>query len=434
MFRSLRHNFDYQLIGFALLFLGFFIPVPWLKTATFVCFLALMLFRQGFINSIPMSLRSPALWGFILFFLLHIAGMFYSDDEDRGMKLLVLRIPLLLFPLFLLPKPLSSRELRPVFLLFAWITVAAGYAGFFKQLIYVFQVDPDTGWLYNDNLVSLYRLQAVYYGMYVCVAFLILVNEIMVGPREKRKTWLLVFGLFSCVFLNFMMASRMSMAMLYLGGFVLVLLQSKGRVVWRRAFIALAAGGVAVVLLLLLFPRTLNRYTELINGRMDYEFSAPAEISHFGDNDSRDKWNGLNTRLALWNRAAAAIKERPWFGSGTGDHLRDLMVEYEKVDFKLALHRNFRTHNQFLEVLVMFGMAGLAIYLLILIPVYASVIKKRDMLGLVIITVLVFGMLTEDVLSKNQGVMFYGFFMAVLASGATLKFGESQTHYLPGKA
>lgn len=81
-------------------------------------------------------------WVLISFYLLHLLGMLYTQDISRGTDDLRNKLPLLTLPIILLStKPINSKELKNLFLLFFLAVIVSSlccffvYLGFTKKII-----------------------------------------------------------------------------------------------------------------------------------------------------------------------------------------------------------------------------------------------------------------------------------------------------------
>lgn len=108
------------------------------------------------------------------------------------------------------------------------------------------------------------------------------------------------------------------------------------------------------------------------------------------------------------------IKKNPLVGVGTGDIDDAFANYYEETDSKLLPEYRFRSHNQYLAIIVAFGILGLLWYLFsLLYPVVADK-KNRNYLYLVFLFIMMLSMFTEDTLETQIGVTLFAFFNSFL--------------------
>jgi len=127
--------------------------------------------------------------------------------------------------------------------------------------------------------------------------------------------------------------------------------------------------------------------------------------------------SSLMQRLEFWKASGGIISEHWLSGVGTGDMNHAFVEQYEKMDTKLASAQWWRSHNQYLSILIGFGFIGLAWFLFSLI--YPAVVKRgfQDYFFLTFFIIAMLSMLTEDTLESQAGVSFFYFFFAFLLFG-----------------
>lgn len=111
-------------------------------------------------------------------------------------------------------------------------------------------------------------------------------------------------------------------------------------------------------------------------------------------------------RIELWTNAAALIKENPLFGVGTGDIADKFEQKLKERNSQLYLSK-LRTHNEYLTILLTFGIIGFALFMFWLVyPAY----KQRLFYNFIYFTfffILCVSMTTEDTLDNVAGIMFF---------------------------
>lgn len=115
-------------------------------------------------------------------------------------------------------------------------------------------------------------------------------------------------------------------------------------------------------------------------------------------------------RLEFWKASAGIIRDNWITGVGTGDMNIAFDRQYNRMHTKLAHDQRWRSHNQFLSILVGFGIFGL---LWFLIAVYAPPLMSgfdKDFFLRIFLLIATLSMLTEDTIESQTGVTFFAFF------------------------
>jgi O-antigen ligase len=149
-----------------------------------------------------------------------------------------------------------------------------------------------------------------------------------------------------------------------------------------------------------------NRFSNRIsfvpkNVNLDYEKS-PENTDGY--------WGSINLRIALAKNALEIIKSNPVLGTGIGDEKSERLKQYNLNHFYFGINQEFNEHNQYLNILLSSGAIGLLILLNLLGYPFLKSFQNSDFLYLAFITLIVFSFLSENYLSRLQGVSFFAFF------------------------
>ncbi len=130
-------------------------------------------------------------------------------------------------------------------------------------------------------------------------------------------------------------------------------------------------------------------------------------------------------RIEYLKASAHIIKHNFWIGVGTGDLPLHFKKAYQEIDTVLKEKWQWRSHNQYLSILVGFGFFGLLWFLFVLLYPYFSSATSRHFLYTIFMAVLLMSMLTEDTIENQAGVTFFAFFNAFFLLAAK-SLGEKQ--------
>ncbi len=124
-------------------------------------------------------------------------------------------------------------------------------------------------------------------------------------------------------------------------------------------------------------------------------------------------------RLELWKTAVRLIRKHPLIGVGTGDLKMSFKNELTLMHSPLqnAKEGLFSSHNQFLNILVLFGVVGLGWFLLAIIYPAIRTNGFRDYFFLIFLILSLVSMLTDDTLKSQDGVTFFAFFYSFFLFG-----------------
>jgi hypothetical protein len=120
--------------------------------------------------------------------------------------------------------------------------------------------------------------------------------------------------------------------------------------------------------------------------------------------------NSVTQRFEYWRIGWNLFKDNMILGVGTGDINDEYRKQYRKDKSELIYKFRNRAHNQFLTILISFGIFGFVIFIGTLIfPFYNSTISS-NILYLFFFTLIIVSFMGEDTLETQAGVTFFAFF------------------------
>ena len=125
--------------------------------------------------------------------------------------------------------------------------------------------------------------------------------------------------------------------------------------------------------------------------------------------------HSVTQKLDFFLTGYRVFRAHPLFGTGTGDMVKEILMQYERDGSKLDLQFRRMPHNQYLTVLISFGIVGFILFWgAMLLPIFIRG-KARDLLFSVFLIIILLSMIGEDTLETHTGVTFfalcYGIFL-----------------------
>jgi O-antigen ligase len=280
----------------------------------------------GYYRNLKKLFESPIGLGLLLFYGWQAMSLFYSGNKLIGSMWLEYRSPMVYLPILLATSKPGVIPVRKLLLLFAWSSALAALLGLICGIVMTLNTG-DTGFLYNDNLGLLFDRQAVYFGMYInfaIILFLYFLQERTIAQPLYRN--LATASVVLMILLNYLLASRVAMGVLLLTlaiyvGF-LILKQKR----YLTGLIILFGVFILAMIAAQVFPKTVKRLVSVTNSSYAYDNMHP--VDHFNGEISKENWNSLNTRLAIWHCGKEVLKRHPLFGTGIGDVGDEMIEEY----------------------------------------------------------------------------------------------------------
>ena len=400
---SLKENISRSINWAAcLVFTGLFFSIPISNITIFIllasCLFSLNFpaFRKSIQESLPIQLL-------LAFYLLHILGLVNTQNMDNGLFVLEKKLTLLLFPLLLFPawQNLPSPERSTLPFRIGLITIASSVVFLVLAVINKF-IYYDALAFHRDYFAS---IPYVFYSIYFATGSLLLLNSLYdrwKNPKTRIPMVLILAG-YSLIMLVLIASKTGILAYaIGLGCFLYVRLPS------RRLFYASAAGVIlSLVLLLVAYPTTLNRFLELTK---NLSVVTEDTLTH------PEQFTGLNLRLYFWKSSITQLWQdnRLITGIGTGDGQDYLNMTYAKHHLDQYGYKDFDAHSQWVMTLLQLGLLGVSLLAATIIAAIRLTRKFQAYDFLFFAWIIFCFSLSESVLEANKGVVFFALFFCLL--------------------
>lgn len=377
------------LIALILLFLPFSIQLS--NLAIVISFLY-WLISGKFKSKLEILLnRQLAIILFTGIFFIYLFSSIYSSDITRVLKILERNLPILIIPIMIGSfdwKKSMLFNLLNIFLLGCFMVSV--YAVF--KTIYYFNLHPEEYYFEFAlwKLPQLVHFHAPYFALYLVIgnicAFMMLSSENL-GLNKKRV--LLIFLAVSNLLL-FFISSRT----------------------------ALFANWLLIIIVIISYYHSKKKYWEIL-----LSFSAMVIIFiiayhnipflHTKISNILREGYGTFFRLQVAEITINLFKESPIIGYGIGDSYQVLQQEY--MERGLQKYIGLNTHNQYLFYLLSTGAIGAIFFFSMLSYSFNLALKQKKRTYLAILFVFCICFLTEEILSRQKGIVLFAIFNSLFA-------------------
>jgi len=408
-----------RIAGWGIIVLAFIIPSGlYSLDLAVLALIGIARILQGDIRQYRPFLKKPTVFFPILFYLYIFSGFFFSKNFGQALSTLSEKLPFLLYPLIIgctagIEEGVIRKARRAFVLsLVLSLAIAVLYAAGDMLITHVCTVQLGESFYNKWNWYGLTRVFKDWHPSYVAafcnlaIAFLLWPQQpstTTAGKEDKRRP-----------------AGYAIAASLFLSGCVFLLNSVTGIITWCCLLLCLAAiwlhrrrmplavnlgAGIALVALLAGFLYVNPLALEKINKLREKGWSAT---------DKQDQRTVLSIRVAKWSTYLEIFREHPLFGTTAGD-IKDLRkVAYTKKGYTdLALY-NYNAHNQYIETLTAYGIAGCSLFLAVL-WVAIPLNKQSNPLLLPFMLITLISFTTESFLERQQGLNFFMFFYSLLS-------------------
>ncbi len=350
-----------------------------------------------------------------LFYLLEIAGLFYTHHFSNGFyhaqtEASFFVIPLLFFSYEKIDKKLTNNILGAFCLTVFLTSLYCVITG-----IIHYTQSGDISSLFFKDLVSPIHQHPVYFSVYTLICMVYLFFSIN-GSASVKKIFLLLAALIYFSLLLFLLRSKMVVAITFIYAvyqLTLILVYRKG----LSRFTALYPLWLISMILIILF--TSNPFSKQVNLLYVTDWSKIHETRFNSD----DRFGDIGIRLTLGKFGIHILNEsRAWiFGVSPGDAQNDVNLKiissgmftgYPGTDDHGFI--NYNLHDQYLQTLLNSGIVGLILLLGILLVVYKKSYENKDPVLFFTLFAFTSFFLTESVLERQMGIVPFFFFVSIL--------------------
>lgn len=345
--------------------------------------------------------QKTLLFAVVLFYLIHITGLLFTEDIHNGFVDLRIKLPLLLFPvIFLFTNKLYSKFSHLIFSAFLFSIIGKIFFLLIRAT-YFYPVTHIYAFFYSRFS---YNVHPSYFSMYVTFALIIVLYLYeKFGQNRKHLLFTILISLFLFI-INFLLESKTGIFTFFL------IISIYGIVKLYKKYKLLLAATLGIIVLLF--------YAEVRhNPRM-------FDLFHTKIKNIKNSTTASNeVRVLVLKSALKLIQQNP-FGYGTGDVKSVLMSEYQKEGYTGAYENKLNAHNQYLETTIGLGIQGILLLLFILIFALAIAIKRKNYLLYLFIVLVGMNFLTESMLNRQNGVVFFSFFLTLLVAIQNSKYSQ----------
>ncbi|HQQ97468.1 MAG TPA: O-antigen ligase family protein [Cyclobacteriaceae bacterium] len=362
-------------------------------------------------------------WPFLLFFGLHVAGLIYTDDQQRGLMEVEKKLSFFVLPLIAASgQPIDAQwisRIRNGFIGSCLLVVVISLAWFVFTMSLgpgqpALNFDPATQATYKalnpDSSASWEYLSYIqvgdwidihpaYFSMYLIFCIVMLLEEVWI----KHKPWAMrttIILLFIC-FIG-LLSSRM--AILALPIVITYLLTQLSAPVRHKLSVT---GMVMVLLLIILWINPVSRFRV---------FQEPIQTSvHM--NGAEYGWNSIRYRIIEWQAGWESISQSWLIGAGTGDGQQQLSSFYASHAFPVVA-LGYNAHNQYLQTSIELGMAGLMTLLVCMWP-GTRPLAKKDLVHVAFVMLILLMCCTESMFARQKGIVFFTLFQSLFLRNGT---------------
>ena len=364
-------------------------------------------------QKIKQLLSCHLFWFFALYYLVYLIGLLYTNNLEEGKQELILKSTIFIFPLIFasIQTRLDESQFEWVIWSFCIAVVLASLITFREGFTVI--IDKDSGIPVLEKLVILHR---PYLGMYIVFVIFYFSTQLYNYQYKNQEKYLLPAIMYLLIFL-FLLKSKIALiALLFTALFVFSLIMLR-----RRKSIILLIFYTALFLLVFQYYYFLEHTVHELTHIYLIDDTIP-QTEPASDNQARKN---------IWNCSHTILKDNQafWFGMGTGDVEDQLLTCYASNGMKYELMHQFNAHNEFLQELLRHGIFGLIIFLLLICFTFWIGVQRANYFYISFILIFCVCSMTESMLSRQAGVVFFTFFNTFLLFKSQIILQKNHNSY-----
>jgi O-antigen ligase len=380
-------------------FLFFLSLSPAVSTIAFIIAIICWVANKNYKNSFRAFKQHKTWWVFISFYLLHIISLLWTTNFRYAFFDLQIKMGFLICPLVVAGFSFTPESWKTFRKAFIFGCSVAGMICIINAAWHFFPGMQKEYFFYGKFSVLMHPS---YFMIYLNLSMLFILYQLF-WDKEKKKSMrnfyvvLLFFQLIILFLLSGRTAMAVSMLTLLIYGAVLArkkMLSMKD----ARIFLSLIVVSVVFQLAMLKYY---NRYDQIANV--------------IKEPDAKEE-NSTSIRYNIWKISVDLISDHPFIGVGVGDLKEELVKKYQEYNYEYGIRTRISPHNQFLHTAVILGLIGAGGLLYLLACAFMIAWRNGDWLYLLFIIITFLNCMTESILERQAGILFFTFINSLFAS------------------
>ncbi|MBK8144312.1 MAG: O-antigen ligase family protein [Bacteroidetes bacterium] len=384
---------------YRLLFVSFFLPAK-LQTGTLILcciWIGIHALQQRISFSRREVVAALLLGGAYLFYVAYIP-LTPSKSLPILQSLLERKISIFLLP-FMLPLMYKLSSKSPLGELH-WFVAGNCIHGIIVNCMILFQLSH-----WNQALSShvAYRLlfekitdiHPTYYGMFICFSLAILLFDKFAATA---RNWYRVGAQIVLFLFLLLLTPKISLLIVFI---LYVYFFSSRFTHWVQTPWILLTASVVLVVSYIAFPYFHDRIAEV--------------FTYFSKSNTNAVENSVHFRKLIYQIDLQILNDSWLFGIGPAKLQEYLDAVYYNVSVLSGqMITSYNSHNEYLNQWICFGLAGFLFFISIFIFHIKKAILLKNVLYYAFLLIVMVSCLTENILSRQSGIIFYAFFGALL--------------------
>jgi len=243
--------------------------------------------------------------------------------------------------------------------------------------------------------IGKYGIHPIYMSLHCSMAIIFSLIIFKDNTQKVARLTLIVLNLILILFL-LIYARKGPILALFITVFIWAIFQNK-----TKYYISITTALILGAILIISIPRTKERFAELLN---------------IGNTiTSVEKETSISMRVTIYKSVKDLVIQSPLLGYGIGDYNDKLRVKNKEEGYINLSKKSYNAHNQYLSFLLIGGALCLLPFLFMISKNIIMAIHTNNHVLVLIIILFSVVMLTENILERENGVIFFSLFLNFFA-------------------
>lgn len=344
--------------------------------------------------------------GFFVFYALYA---FVEGANSTSLHMLERKFSLLLIPMgfYLIRRPLTKKEFNLIMRTYQWAcTLLALYT--LAQFIPLYTANTisissqDFNLFFRTEVENISGIHPTYISMLFLFSVFLTIHKLykLKGKLSRLEAWVSIVQIVLLLLFCVLLTAKGPLLFFIVGTSLSFFILNR-----RIGIVTFATASILLLLSILFVPPVQVKFNELIKSQ----------------DESETLINSVSIRKGILNCSYALIEEHWLLGAGLKEMQNELNNCYAQYDDPIFLKASFNTHNQYFDSLISTGSLGLLLFLLMLFYPVKGLTKKEKIIFFFFKLFVLLCCLTENVLARQYGVVFFSFFNALFLKHYTEK-------------
>ena len=336
---------------------------------------------------------TPGFW-FLLYYLLLVVGMTWTDNIEFGFSKLENKLSFVLLPILLVSTRLNSAlgDWKNTFI--SALVISVIFYEIMATIHTLNSTHTSPYFYFRESNFTLFMHRS-YFACYLVIGFILILEKLWDAWSYLGTALLCLF--FIAIFQTFSKAG--------IGSFMIIIVLFAIFKLYKKSIYS-AFTVIGLVLFSSFFILSFENLLSLrFKNMIDAIENTPLRNNHSVESNA--------SRILMWSASAEVVKENPMFGVGTGDYDDALANKNKKFNNTGVYKERLNSHSQFLNTWVQLGFIGFGLLaMMFIVPMTGS----YSIYKILILITFFLNFLFESFLETQAGIILFCLFFMLLFS------------------